>query len=231
MMYLTTKLREIKWDLRVYCGRFTCLTPLYFNVFEKKWFNNIYEPNPEIVIEGFGGSANSYAVYAFQAAQRKEVSIAHHLHVTSQIKWAAMHNNPVMLIIRNPLDAVSSLLSRGYYPSATKGLSHYYRFYHDVIPVLDKVVIASFEQLTSDFPSLIGKVNRKFGSNFDVSLTMEDKALECLRSKKESWIAAMPTTERAGNKEEARKQVEYLRDSTVWNKAFRVYEEIVRSDK
>ena len=64
-----------------------------FSFWSEEHIGSVYEPNPEIIIEAFGDLANSFAVFAFRAAQENEVRVAHHLHVTGQINWAVQERN------------------------------------------------------------------------------------------------------------------------------------------
>lgn len=159
------------------------------------------------MIEGFGGSANSFAVYAFEAAQPKKLKIAHHLHITAQIKDAAKRGVPVFLIIRNPVDAVTSLLSRDYYPSARQGFVDYFKFYKDILPYKENLLIAPFEVLTSDIASLISQVNEKYGTTYATTLNMAEKGLKCLKTEGRSDVSAMPLRGREGLKKEAGRKV------------------------
>src|SRR5689334_19049404 len=63
----------------------------------------------EIVIEGFPRSANTFAVVAFRLAQQREIEIAHHLHAAAQIKHAINLKVPVIVLIREPSDAILSV--------------------------------------------------------------------------------------------------------------------------
>jgi len=120
----------------------------------------------EIVIEGFPRSANTFAVAAFTFAQGRPVKIARHLHAPAQVIAAVRRGIPCIVLIRNPRDAVLSLLVRAPRVSAEQALKDYIRFYRSIAPYRDKFVVGRFEEVTTDFGELIRRVNARFGTNF-----------------------------------------------------------------
>ncbi|MGB3494894.1 MAG: hypothetical protein WBA57_19345 [Elainellaceae cyanobacterium] len=135
----------------------------------------------DIVIEGFPRSANSFAVGAFQFAQKQPVSIANHLHAAAQIVKAAQLGIPAILLIRSPVSAVLSLRSlnfqtvekRGsYHPVLDASIKNYLmqwiRFYSRVKPFHNDYVIGVFDEVTSDFGAVVNRVNRRFSTSFEL---------------------------------------------------------------
>lgn len=120
----------------------------------------------DLVIEGFPRSANTYALVAFRLAQRHPLRIAHHVHGPSQIWAAAQWNVPVLLLVREPGDAVASLLVR--YPrlSPKTCLKNYIRFYQPLLESRGAFVVGSFKMVTNSFPTVIRQLNRAFGTDF-----------------------------------------------------------------
>ena len=121
----------------------------------------------ELVIEGFPRSANTYSVLAFERLQSRFVRLAHHLHAPAQIIQAARWGVPVLLLVRDPRDALVSLLLR--YPEArtSRCLREYVGFHSAVFAYRQHCVVANFEQVTQDFTGVIERVNRRFGLRFD----------------------------------------------------------------
>src|SRR5215210_9212094 len=62
----------------------------------------------QFVIEGFPRSGNTFAVVAFEQAQRETFRIAHHLHAPAQVMLAARWRIPALVLVRKPTDAVLS---------------------------------------------------------------------------------------------------------------------------
>jgi hypothetical protein len=83
----------------------------------------------QIVIEGFPRSGNTFAVAAFQQAQRESVRVAHHLHMPAQVIRAAQWSIPIFLLARKPTDAALSWVIRGPGVPIRQTLKHYVSFY------------------------------------------------------------------------------------------------------
>jgi hypothetical protein len=143
-------------------------------------------PTTDIAIEGYPRSGNTFAVVAFRLAQGREVEIANHLHAAGQIKRAARLNIPTIMLIREPSEAVLSLVVRDPQASIPWALRSYIRFYSAVIPHLEKIVVAPFEMVTSDFGHIIRMVNARYGTAFKEFLPDED-ALNSVRQTVE-WM-------------------------------------------
>ena len=153
----------------------------------------------ELVIDGFQGSANSFATKAFKLCQTHPVTLAHHLHSPAQIIKAAQLNIPILLTIREPIGAVLSLTSRWSYVSLKQALQSYIAFYTKLEPYASHYVISTFEQTTQHLDLVVGRVNEKFGTHFDLIDVVKantelrekvkedpDKVAQCLAIKKEN---------------------------------------------
>lgn len=128
----------------------------------------LFSSDKELVIEGFPRSANTFSVVAFRQAQQRHVPMAHHLHVEAQIIQGVRKGKPVIVLIRNPVDAVKSLLIRHQHIDPAWAFRRYYLFYKTVLRLEEHVVIADFSAVTSDFGSVIRRVNKKFGTYYDI---------------------------------------------------------------
>lgn len=185
MTSINTNQQGIKSDLRKYIFSWRSLVArepmlklfyLPYVIWDRKKFKSlgqnpqerVIEHDTELVIDGFQGSANSFAAYVFQKSQTKYVRIAHHLHSPAQIIEAARRNIPVLLVIREPEKAILSLTSRWSYISVTQGLKGYISFYSKLEPYISHCVVSTFEQTTKNYDRAIAKVNHKFGTQFDI---------------------------------------------------------------
>lgn len=121
----------------------------------------------EIVIEAFARSAQSYVVAAFRLAQEPHaVRIAHHTHSPATLIDGMRHRIPALAIVREPEDTILSYLIRTPAISMRGALRGYVRFHRPLLPHRDRLVVATFEQVTGDLASVIGRVNRRFGTSF-----------------------------------------------------------------
>lgn len=119
-----------------------------------------------ICIEGAPRSANSFAVRMFKAAN--DVHVAHHTHSILNVRRALRYSVPVLILIRNPLDAIAS--SCVYHDRGPEGvgreISAWMLFYRYVEWIKGRVVLADFERVIGDFNAVIEAVNHKFGTQF-----------------------------------------------------------------
>jgi hypothetical protein len=141
----------------------------------------------EIVIEGYPRSGNTFAVVAFRQAQGREIKMAHHLHAAAQIKRAARLGVPAIMLIREPSEAILSVVVRDPHVSVRYALRSYIRFYSTVLPYLEKTVVAPFAAVTSDLASIIRIVNTRYETAFKEFVPTED-ALNSVRQTVE-WMA------------------------------------------
>jgi hypothetical protein len=136
----------------------------------------IIRPTTELVIDGFQGSANSFATELFIQSQKHPVELSHHLHSPSQIIEAINLKIPVLLTIREPKGAVISLMSRWPHVSVNQGIRSYIAFYSKLKPYASDLIISDFEQTTKHLDVMINRVNQKFNTNFDaVNVNQFDK--------------------------------------------------------
>jgi len=160
---------RIKNKIKNFLGQF----PFLFFFVARFYFSKkikqrlLLNKRTSLVIEGFPRSANTFSVVAFQAAQRRSVDIAHHLHVEAQILRGVKRGLPVLVLIRPPQDAVRSLLVM--YPGDSRALlNRYFKFYSAVEKVKNQVVIADFSEVVDDFGAVIKKINAKFSTSYGV---------------------------------------------------------------
>src|SRR5215210_2906944 len=81
-----------KGDAREWARRYVGRHPfLFYNFYRLKpsYRDLLVARRTQIVIEGFPRSGNTFAVVAFEQAQRESVRVAHHLHMPAQVIRAA----------------------------------------------------------------------------------------------------------------------------------------------
>jgi hypothetical protein len=119
----------------------------------------------DLMIEGVGRSGNTFVVDAFQLAQPAPVGLVHHTHSAAQVIRAVRLGRPVLLIVRAPSQVVvSQMILRGIAPGPP--LRAWIRFHRRLVPVRDRLVVATFEDVTSDLGAVIRRVNDRFGTRF-----------------------------------------------------------------
>ena len=158
---------SLHFELISFLGRVPAPFSLYYRN-HRRLSKLVVRPNTEIVIEGFPRCANSFAVLAFEQAQHKEVRIAHHLHAQSQFILGARFQIPILILIREPVSAVASLVARHPEIKIKAALKQYIRFYEAVDDFRSALVVADFKSITSNYASVIASVNARFGTSFEV---------------------------------------------------------------
>jgi hypothetical protein len=154
-----------KW-LQTYAGKHPAV---FYGLYRltRKDQARVVTPDTQLVIEGFPRSANSFARVAFNRAQSERVRIANGLHVPAQVIRAARWRIPTLVLIRNPKDAVLSLVIRDPI-SVDQALRYYVSFYETAEKYRDAYVLGLFEEVTGDFGQVIRRMNEKFGTTFSL---------------------------------------------------------------
>jgi hypothetical protein len=120
----------------------------------------------ELVIEGFWRSANSFATRAFLSAQSNNVLVANRTHAPATVIKATCWKIPTLILIRDPVDTVCSFVLKMPETPLEQALRGYINYYRKIYPYHDDYVVASFDEVTRDFGSVIERVNRRFGTDF-----------------------------------------------------------------
>ena len=135
------------WTLRTLVGRSPWLFNPLFRAFNDDPQRLVGEAT-EIVIEGFPRSGNSFSVNAFTWAQDRPVVIANHVHVPGQVSAGLRLGKPVCVLIRDPKAAVPALLAKNPHLLRSDVLTAYAAYYRSLLPLRDRIVLASFDQIT-----------------------------------------------------------------------------------
>jgi hypothetical protein len=145
----------------------------------------------ELVVEGFPRSGNTFAVASFGTAQTRPVKLARHEHAAAQVLGAVRRNVPVLVLIRRPDDAILSLAVQQPQLTVRQLLRSYLRFYRPLRPCLDRLVVATFDQVTTDFGAVTRRVNDRYGTAFGVFDHTEENARRSLeeieRRSRDRW--------------------------------------------
>ena len=170
---LGTKFKRARRKFFSFVGQYPGLALPLIRLYPK-WYQSVIKKDTELVIEGFPRSANTFSVLAFKQAQKNPVNLAHHLHMPFQIKTAVKRNVPTLVLIRKPQDAIASWRVMAPHLTFKQLLKDYIRFYKNIEPLAAKFVIASFDEITTDFGNVIKRVNDFYGTSFDVFIHNQD---------------------------------------------------------
>jgi hypothetical protein len=175
---LGIRARRIKFSIGARLGRYPRLyLPLV--ALRQPGRQLIVREDTDLVIEGFPRSANSFVLCAFEMAQVHPVKVAHHVHAAANVLWAARRSKPILLLIRDPVDAAVSLVVRLPYLSVRDALDAYVRMYRPLLEYRDSLIIADFAEVTTDLGQVIRRVNRRFDTRFEPFLHTEKNVARC----------------------------------------------------
>ena len=162
-------LAAARWELRTLLGRYPTVALPLLRARRGNGFLAPIRDETEVVIEGFPRSGNTFAVAAFHYAQLpRDVKIAHHAHVPAQLLSAVRLGLPAVALVREPEECVLSMVVRD--PALGVGgvLRGWVRFHEPVVPVRDRVAVATFAEATTDVAAIVRRVNERFGTRFRV---------------------------------------------------------------
>ena len=149
--------------------------------------DQVVKKTTTVLLEGFGGSANSYlyAVFKFANGANKTFKLAGHTHHSAQVIQAVQWKIPVVVILRNPVDSIVSLCARESMstylaPMGNKRLERhvqyllqeYVYFYESISHLGGDVVFVDFELVINDVNRVIARVNDRF--NIDLKYYVDD---------------------------------------------------------
>jgi hypothetical protein len=121
----------------------------------------------KILVDGFPRSANTWTSFAFQELVGHG-EVASHLHSSQSIRIAARLGVPCVLLVRDPDDAVASLLTFDTGLQVKTAFRAYARYYEVAAKAKRGVVVIDFKTAVSDFPEVVRRVNARYGTTFPV---------------------------------------------------------------
>jgi len=208
IMNFKCKLRQFRYDIRHMAMNYPSLYSLLTKFGDG--YGKLAYSETEVVIEGFPRSANTFAFLAFKLSQKENLKIAHHKHSITQLLLAKQYNIPTILLIRHPEQAVVSFVIREPCISLKSAFKYWIIFYKKLLKYKEFLVIADFEEVTTDFGKVIERVNQRFDTQFE-KFEHTTKNIEQCFEKMEAYqnqvnenSIARPSLERKQKKEELR---------------------------
>jgi hypothetical protein len=130
----------------------------------------------DLIVEGFPRSANTSSMYALHFNFGDKYRIGHHLHVPAHIRFAVKHSIPCLVIMRDPLDCIASLIIMQGGGSARSHLRDYIEFAETVHKYREHIVIARFDSVVSSgVGPEIERINERFGTAFPLAGGSEEE--------------------------------------------------------
>ncbi|MEL7208374.1 MAG: hypothetical protein AAGK32_09120 [Actinomycetota bacterium] len=173
-------------------------------------------PSTEIVIEGFTRSGNTFTAFAFEQAQTRPVEMKSHVHVPSQVKLAVRRGVPTMVLLRPPLDTLTSLMVGVPHLGARRALWEYGHHHREIHPYRSGFLAVRFEEVTTDAGAVIERFNARFGTDFEPFEHTEENVQEVFAAidahharvhPKEADLAPRPSDQRREQAERVRAEL------------------------
>lgn len=195
-----------------------------------------------LVIEGFPRSGNTFAVFAFRQAQERDVCVAHHLHAPAQVMRGVQRRLPTLVLVRDPLEAVPSLMLRDPRFSADLALRYYVSFYETVARYRHGYVRATFEEVTGDYGAVIERINARFGTEFVPFEHTEENVAQVFslieeshRAKRRNEVVeeeiAIPSAAKSALKAELKEKLRAPELESLTTRAEKAYYHLISSDR
>lgn len=154
-----------------------------------------------VVIEGFPRSANTFAYnlfeFIFDNHGLNPKYIAHHTHSSAQIIFANKYNIPSLVLIRDPLSAVRSLIimqnlyANNYQFYADFYLKMYISFYAKILPIQDDLLIVDFNDIINNYDLVISKFNSFYNYNYTIPDVSSDFTTSILTKIKNNTLKSL----------------------------------------
>jgi hypothetical protein len=88
------------------------------------------------------------------------------VHTPSAVKAAVAERFPTIVVIRQPIDTIVSLLIAVPHVRFGEAIDEWLHHHHEILGYRDRYEVATFDQVTSDFGAITDRVNARFGTSF-----------------------------------------------------------------
>jgi hypothetical protein len=160
--------------LRTRAGEHPLLVPLVLRLATPSTEDLRITRDTALVIEGFPRSGNSFATTAFGLTVGADVPRSSNTHLPAQVRIAAGLDVPALVLIRRCADAAASLCVAAPYLRPIDAVREWLRFYRAVQPLQSQFVLATFDEVTTDFGAVMARVNKRFGTAFSLFAHTDD---------------------------------------------------------
>ena len=143
-------INNLKWIFKSIFNHYFIGFAIYNMLFLTKR-KNIVDENTDLLIDGYPRSGNTYCFAKFKFLNPK-LNIASHRHEFGHIYSALKRKIPVVVVVRDPLDSISSFIVRESV-STSFALRYYIYFYNKVLVNIKNIILLDFKNivLNKDF--------------------------------------------------------------------------------
>lgn len=122
----------------------------------------------QLVIEGFPRSSNTVAAADMAVVSGGSLKVASHVHTPSQVIRAVHRKVPTLVVVREPKATVRSLIMAAPHVRVDTAIAEWIHHHRTIWPYRDGFVVGTFEQITTDIPSVLRRVNSRFGVDLPI---------------------------------------------------------------
>lgn len=171
--------RRLKRQLRSAASTFPAV---YIPMRRLRRSDTVVGPDTEFLLEGYPRCGNTWAEMAIRHAAPRPLKMAHHSHAAAHVIHGLSLGVPTLVLYRDPVPAVRSLLAMNTRNMTAKDAFHeYVRFYGAILKLpREKLSLASFEDVTTRVEQVIVHLRDRFGlplSPFDANDPAEKAAV------------------------------------------------------
>ena len=116
-----------------------------------------------LVVDGFPGSANSYATKVLRNYFPEGTRFGNHFHSPAETLRCLELGVPVLLTLRHPEQAVVSFVRRWDYVEMKSALRYYQWFYEALYGSFDKMVVSDFSYTIEHMDGIVERLREDFG--------------------------------------------------------------------
>lgn len=226
-------LRSMYWRLKHYVHEHPWLFPALQRL-RGADYGTFCGSQADFCIEGFQSSANSFAYNIFRIL-RPDLDIAHHTHSVANVKRALSHEVPTLILCRDPVEAVPSMVAR-FHPSLEAAVYRYRRFYRFVLAHSSQLIVATFPEVTGPFENTVRRVERNTQLSFgdfdpeDVRRRTIEHIREWSSERGKEEQMSLPRDEREAEKERLRRRLKSLPQFRTAAETYRQLEALAGSE-
>lgn len=157
-------------------------TKLYlYKKLRKSTRDSRVQKDSDLAIIGYPRCGNSFGTRVIQYLQPTNIKIASHHHFVAELKYALQLGVPSLLLVRDPLNAVSSLVVRNPEIKISHALRWYIWFYQEAYKCSKKCCVADYKEITKSPDVIIQKLNAMYNLNLYYRV-LQDNDIKLLRS-------------------------------------------------
>jgi len=217
-------------DFRHYLRRHLAKRPkLYKPILKYRYDHELTDINYDLLIEGYPRSGNSYLVEMLRLGAR-DLRILSHRHNPAYVLLALQHGRRVVVLIRNPIDAVASWVIYAK-TDIYDALRYYTEYYRLIIPAIDQLLTINFNSLVGNPISVIRRIDQRYKIGIDFEALQErDRCEGIVRARIQSrgWgegpdQVSLPHSERSEKQEFVQRQLLRPRFAKLLSAAEEIY--------